>query len=104
MIGVGAPPPTGRCGSPPERVSIPMRSAWPMSPACSTGSMGVRRRSYGRCRNTRSTADVDDDEERPMESSGGIQDKPDRSRFELDVNGQVVFANYRRRGPVLMIN
>jgi len=39
-----------------------------------------------------------------MESSGGIQDKPDRSRFELDVNGQVVFANYRRRGPVLMIN
>jgi uncharacterized protein len=39
-----------------------------------------------------------------MQTSVGIHDNPDRSRFELDVNGQVVFATYRRRGPVLVIN
>jgi predicted GNAT family acetyltransferase len=38
-----------------------------------------------------------------MQTSTGIHDNPDRSRFELDVNGQVVFASYRRRGPVLAI-
>lgn len=32
-----------------------------------------------------------------------ILDNAERSRFELDVNGQTVFANYRRQGPVLAI-
>jgi predicted GNAT family acetyltransferase len=32
-----------------------------------------------------------------------IRDNTERHRFELDVNGQVVFANYRRQGPVLAI-
>jgi uncharacterized protein len=33
----------------------------------------------------------------------GVTDNRARSRFELDVNGQVVFANYHRQGPVLAI-
>lgn len=32
-----------------------------------------------------------------------IQDNTDRSRFELHVDGQVVFASYRRQGEVLAI-
>ena len=32
-----------------------------------------------------------------------IHDNVERSRFELDVDGQVVFASYRRQGPVLAI-
>jgi predicted GNAT family acetyltransferase len=32
-----------------------------------------------------------------------IQDNIERSRFELDVDGQVVFASYRRQGEVLAI-
>lgn len=39
-----------------------------------------------------------------MGSGVTIQDNPARSRFELDVDGQVVFATYRRHGPVLVIN
>jgi len=35
--------------------------------------------------------------------TGQIQDNVERSRFELDVNGQVVFASYRRQGPTLAI-
>ncbi len=32
-----------------------------------------------------------------------IHDNVERSRFELDVSGQVVFASYRRQGPRLAI-
>jgi predicted GNAT family acetyltransferase len=32
-----------------------------------------------------------------------IHDNVQRNRFELDVGGQTVFANYRRQGPVLAI-
>lgn len=32
-----------------------------------------------------------------------VRDNPDRSRFELDVDGQIVFGNYRRQGDVLAI-
>ena len=32
-----------------------------------------------------------------------VYDNAERSRFELDMNGQVVFANYRRQGNVLAI-
>ena len=32
-----------------------------------------------------------------------FNDNVERSRFELDVDGQTVFANYRRQGPVLVI-
>ena len=32
-----------------------------------------------------------------------VRDAVDRSRFELDVGGQIVFANYRRQGGRLMI-
>lgn len=32
-----------------------------------------------------------------------IHDNAPRHRFELDVGGQVVFANYRRQGDVLAI-
>lgn len=32
-----------------------------------------------------------------------IHDNVQRSRFELDVGGQTVFATYRRQGPVLAI-
>jgi predicted GNAT family acetyltransferase len=35
--------------------------------------------------------------------SDPIQDNTERSRFELDVDGQVVFASYRRQGEVLAI-
>jgi predicted GNAT family acetyltransferase len=35
--------------------------------------------------------------------AAAIRDNPDRGRFELDVNGQIVFANYARQGPVLVI-
>jgi predicted GNAT family acetyltransferase len=33
-----------------------------------------------------------------------VQDNPEKSRFELDKGGLVAFANYRRQGPVLVIN
>jgi predicted GNAT family acetyltransferase len=33
----------------------------------------------------------------------GFRDNPDRRRFELDVNGQVAFANYRRENSALLI-
>jgi predicted GNAT family acetyltransferase len=32
-----------------------------------------------------------------------VRDNEARSRFELDVSGQIVFANYRRRGTDLLI-
>jgi predicted GNAT family acetyltransferase len=32
-----------------------------------------------------------------------FRDNPAASRFELDVDGAVVFADYRRRGDVLLI-
>ena len=32
-----------------------------------------------------------------------IHDNQQRGRFELDVSGQTVFANYRRQGPMLAI-
>ncbi len=32
-----------------------------------------------------------------------IRDNPDKSRFELDVDGRIVFANYRRTGSTLYI-
>jgi uncharacterized protein len=32
-----------------------------------------------------------------------IRDNPERSRFELDEAGQIVFANYRRQGSTLII-
>ena len=35
--------------------------------------------------------------------SDPVYDNAERSRFELDVNGQVVFANYRRQGRALVI-
>jgi predicted GNAT family acetyltransferase len=34
---------------------------------------------------------------------GGVRDNTQQSRFELDKNGLVAFANYRRQGPVLVI-
>jgi uncharacterized protein len=36
-------------------------------------------------------------------NTGGVTDNPERSRFELDIGGQTVFATYRRQGPVLAI-
>jgi len=33
-----------------------------------------------------------------------IRDNVERSRFELDVQGHLVLANYRRQGPVLFID
>ena len=35
--------------------------------------------------------------------SSGIRDYPDRRRFELDVNGLVAFATYRRQDKALAI-
>lgn len=32
-----------------------------------------------------------------------IKDNPDKRRFELDVDGRIVFANYRRDGSTLYI-
>lgn len=32
-----------------------------------------------------------------------VTDNPAKSRFELDVNGLIVFANYRRNGSTLYI-
>ena len=32
-----------------------------------------------------------------------VKDNPDKSRFELDVDGRIVFANYRRTGSTLTI-
>jgi predicted GNAT family acetyltransferase len=32
-----------------------------------------------------------------------IRDNQDRRRFELDIDGQVIFANYRRQDSVLSI-
>jgi predicted GNAT family acetyltransferase len=32
-----------------------------------------------------------------------FRDNPARSRFELEVDGQLAFADYRRRGDTLMI-
>jgi uncharacterized protein len=37
------------------------------------------------------------------EMSSLIHDNREKSRFELDVNGQIVFANYRRQDSVLAI-
>ena len=33
----------------------------------------------------------------------GVIDSPDQNRFELEEDSQVAFANYRRRGSVLVI-
>ena len=38
-----------------------------------------------------------------MTEPASVTDNPDRSRFELDVNGQIVFANYRRQGETVII-
>lgn len=39
-----------------------------------------------------------------MESKlGELRDNADRSRYEMDVSGKTVFANYRREGDVLTI-
>ena len=35
--------------------------------------------------------------------SSPVQDNPGLSRYELDVDGQIVFANYRRRDGTLVI-
>ena len=35
--------------------------------------------------------------------SSTIRDNTTNSRFELEVNGQIVFATYQRQGPVLVI-
>jgi len=35
--------------------------------------------------------------------AGHVSDNPEKSRFELDIDGQVVFARYARRGSVLVI-
>jgi uncharacterized protein len=32
-----------------------------------------------------------------------MRDNPEKSRFELEVNGQVAFANYCRHGDILVI-
>jgi predicted GNAT family acetyltransferase len=32
-----------------------------------------------------------------------VRDNPDKSRFELDLGGQVVFARYARHGSMLVI-
>lgn len=32
-----------------------------------------------------------------------VTDNPERSRFELDIDGQIAFANYRRQGSTLVI-
>lgn len=34
---------------------------------------------------------------------GTFHDNAARSQFELDVNGQLAFATYERRGPVLVV-
>src|SRR3546814_17465527 len=39
----------------------------------------------------------------PTEPLVTVTDNPDRRRFELDVDGQTVFADYRRRDGVLAI-
>ncbi len=36
-------------------------------------------------------------------ASGSVTDNPARSRYELDVDGQIAFADYRRQGDVLYI-
>ncbi|MEJ1159955.1 GNAT family N-acetyltransferase [Prosthecomicrobium sp. N25] len=36
-------------------------------------------------------------------STDQIRDNPERSRFELDVAGEIVFADYRRRGDLLLV-
>lgn len=33
-----------------------------------------------------------------------VRDNPQASRYELDVDGQIVFAIYRREGPTLYIH
>jgi hypothetical protein len=33
----------------------------------------------------------------------GVTDNRERSRFELDIDGRIVFADYRRRGATLVI-
>jgi predicted GNAT family acetyltransferase len=33
-----------------------------------------------------------------------IRDNPDQSRYELDIDGQIVFATYRRDGATLAIH
>ncbi len=38
-----------------------------------------------------------------MGMTNGVRDNPERSRFELDVEGQVAFANYRQDGAVFDI-
>ena len=35
--------------------------------------------------------------------SDQIRDNADRSRYELEIDGQIVFANYRRDGAILSI-
>lgn len=35
--------------------------------------------------------------------TNSVYDNPDLSRYELDVDGQIVFANYRRRDGTLVI-
>ena len=35
--------------------------------------------------------------------TGHVRDNPERSRFELDLGGEIVFARYARHGPMLVI-
>ena len=35
--------------------------------------------------------------------NSAITDNRDQGRFELDVGGQIAYANYRRQGPTLVI-
>ncbi|WP_342641618.1 GNAT family N-acetyltransferase [Rhodoligotrophos ferricapiens] len=35
--------------------------------------------------------------------SGDVRDNPDRSRFELEIDGQIVRADYQRRGASVII-
>ncbi len=35
--------------------------------------------------------------------AGPVRDNPERSRFELDIGGQTVFARYARQGSTLVI-
>jgi predicted GNAT family acetyltransferase len=39
-----------------------------------------------------------------MTMPGAVHDDPSRHRFELDLDGQTAFANYRRAGDVLTIS
>lgn len=35
--------------------------------------------------------------------TSAVRDNPEKGRFELDIDGQIVFATYHRRGPTVLI-